>query len=85
MCARLAITRVLRASRSSTECDARDSGHQPTCVYARAGACVRTERGVYACVCIGERRAGLAAVPQVKAILKVRFRFVSREFAACER
>jgi len=45
---------------------------------------LRAERGVH--VYVGKRRhADPAVVPQVKAILKVRFRFVSREFAACER
>lgn len=47
------------------------------------GACVHCV--AYRYVYVGERHAGPAAVPQVKAILKVRFRFVSREFAACER
>lgn len=46
-----------------------------------APADVFTRGQVHVCVLAN----GVPAVPQVKAISKVRFRFASREFAACER
>lgn len=84
-CARSAATRVPRASQETwdvhdTEHGARDSG---TDMYLRSRA-----RQVHVCsarcadVCVSANDP--AAVSQVKAILKVRFRFVSREFVPCE-
>lgn len=52
--------------------------HTAHVIAAPADVCLRAGRCMCA-TCVSANGA------QVKAILKVRFRFVSREFAACER
>lgn len=76
-----ATTRVPRASRSIPSAMHVIAAPADVCLCAGRCMCApRTERGVHVLA-----NGGRAAVPQVKAILKVRFRFVSREFTACER